>query len=130
MHFLKHPLLLIGWLALSCTLFASHPPLPKGMAAPVDQNPQKLKLPMGFSPNGDGVNDLFRAEIEGVQALHITIFAPNGDLMYEARQVHFAWDGQSPEGGPAPEGIYTYAVWARFESGQEIQQNGSVTLVR
>ena len=96
----------------------------------VVRRPVSLHFPMGFSPNGDGFNDLFQADIKGVEDFRLRIYTTLGQLVYEADRTGFAWDGRVLGGPPAAEGVYIYAAEARTADGQVLQQEGSVTLVR
>ncbi len=66
----------------------------------------KLYIPSAFSPNNDGINDLF--EIGRVQAniQSIQIFNRWGVLVYEGNT---AWDGRI-KGVDAAEGMYVYKI--------------------
>jgi gliding motility-associated-like protein len=73
-------------------------------------------IPEGFSPNNDGVNDLF--VIRGIQYFpnnSFTIFNRWGNKVYEANAYMNTWDGSSSEGvsisdGKLPVGTYFYLL--------------------
>ena len=72
----------------------------------LDVDPCDLFIPEGFSPNGDGTNDLF--EIENVPAgltYSIEIFNIWGDKVYQSDNYKNDWDG-----GNLPTGTYYYVV--------------------
>lgn len=90
-----------------------------GISNYLDPDPCDLIVPSGFSPNGDGINDVF--EIVGISAFpdnKVTIFNRWGNLVYEANgynNTSVVWDGQNtgalPNGtGPVPEGTYFYVI--------------------
>jgi gliding motility-associated-like protein len=72
----------------------------------------EIFIPEGFSPNGDGVNDLF--EIVGLHRYpnnRVTIFNRWGRKVYDARNYQNDWDGRSQDAltlgtGTLPEGTY------------------------
>jgi len=88
-------------------------------------------IPNIFSPNGDGVNDVFRPELgEGNYALErLQIYDRWGNRLYECRGPDCAWRGQSGSraGG---EGVYVYEIQIRTPDGQLRIETGAVTLVR
>lgn len=67
-----------------------------------------FKIPTGFSPNGDGINDQF--EIVGnhlFQESTLRIFDRWGKLIYEKYNYQGDWDG-TIDGSPAEAGSYIY----------------------
>lgn len=72
----------------------------------LDVDPCNLFIPEGFSPNGDGTNDLF--EIENVPAnltYSLEIFNIWGDQVYGSENYKNDWDGAN-----LPTGTYYYVV--------------------
>jgi gliding motility-associated-like protein len=84
-----------------------------------------LFIPNVFTPNGDGVNDLFRIVGSVECLLEMSIYDRWGNLLYTTRTAPFAWDGRVKQGEPANEGTYVYLL--RFE---KYVRAGTVTLVR
>ncbi len=67
-------------------------------------------LPNVFSPNGDGLNDGFVTLYTGSQPFTLTIFDRWGAQHFNTRDKLEAWDGNSKNGEPLPEGVYFYKV--------------------
>lgn len=82
----------------------------------VETFPTDFNIPEGFSPNGDGINDLF--VIRGIQNFpsnNFTIFNRWGDKVFEASPYKNTWDGSNTKGlkigGDAlPTGTYFYVI--------------------
>ncbi|HNX08153.1 MAG TPA: gliding motility-associated C-terminal domain-containing protein, partial [Bacteroidales bacterium] len=70
-------------------------------------------IPNTFTPNGDGMNDVFSVIGENIEALEIWIYNRWGQVVYYSDDVHFAWDGRY-NGAPAMQGVYTY--YLEYES--------------
>ncbi|MEM5948082.1 gliding motility-associated C-terminal domain-containing protein [Spirochaetia bacterium 38H-sp] len=92
----------------------------------VDTKPPVVLLNYGykkFSPNGDGFRDSFVVEQAAEEDLTWTseIRSKEGGLIYSKTwrdgTSDFIWDGRTAEGGEAPEGFYTYKVYARDDAG-------------
>jgi gliding motility-associated-like protein len=88
-------------------------------------------IPNVFSPNEDGVNDLFMITSTGVKELTLEIFNRWGQLMYESKSRDKAsWDGMTSNGEKAPTGTYFYFVKAIGFDDKEISKNGPLNLFR
>ncbi len=86
----------------------------------------KFYLPNVFSPNGDGVNDIFKVDGEAAQSDHsILIFDRWGNQVFEGKE----WDGYS-NGEISPDGVYVYFVKLHTSTGDQILHQGSITLLR
>jgi gliding motility-associated-like protein len=92
-------------------------------------------MPNTFSPNGDGVNDVFYPRgksLYNVQSL--TIFNRWGQMVFQRRDFpantqSMGWDGTF-NGRPAPADAYVYIVEVICENAQVVAIHGSVTLIR
>ena len=73
-------------------------------------DPFRLNIPNAFTPNGDGVNDVFRVvPFEGVEAIGgLAIYDRWGEKVYEGYGDVF-WDGQI-KGKPGPSDVYVYRI--------------------
>ncbi len=88
----------------------------------------ELFLPTAFSPNGDGVNDLFRLRGTLPEELRISIYNQWGEVLFQSENPGFAWDG-TRNGLPVHSGTYVYVLEITTESGTQVQ-SGHVTLLR
>ncbi|MCB0851765.1 MAG: gliding motility-associated C-terminal domain-containing protein, partial [Bacteroidetes bacterium] len=88
-----------------------------------------LHVPSGFTPNGDGNNDLFLVGYYGIQSLNIRIYSRWGQKIYEASNKDFRWDGRY-KGAALPEGVYVYVIDGIGENGLDYERRGTVTLIR
>jgi gliding motility-associated-like protein len=66
-----------------------------------------------FTPNGDGENDVFFLESEGLTDFSIVVFDPNGEIVYKSSDANFKWDGRDIRTNElVPSGNYMYMVSA------------------
>lgn len=91
--------------------------------------PLEIYFPNAFSPNQDGINDVFLVSGKGIDFLEMYIFDAWGHLMKTLHSPQETWDGTS-KGKFAPEGVYTYKAKARSNLGQSIERGGTITLIR
>jgi len=87
------------------------------------------KLPDAFSPNGDGVNDVFYVRGGPFKELHLRIYNGWGELIFESTDPLFGWDG-TYKGQPEINGTYVYTVVATSTDGQQHDRAGKLTLIR
>ena len=89
-------------------------------------------IPNAFTPNGDGLNDVFRITglpPESITAFNLQIFDRWGQAIFTSQDVEEGWDGTI--GGEAcPAGVYVWAIWYRNEGRHEVTNRGTITLVR
>jgi gliding motility-associated-like protein len=95
-----------------------------------------IQVPNAFSPNGDGLNEVFRPVIEpGCQVRGYTLQIYNrwGQLVYATpagSSTSSGWDG-TIRGQAADAGTYMYTLWLEAGTKEKIrQQKGDITLIR
>ncbi len=92
-----------------------------------------LFIPNMFSPNGDGINDIFQVYSSALEALDLSIYNRWGELIFRSNDMHTGWDG-SFKGKPQPAGAFIWRINGRYAGGEEIIINGgntgSVLLIR
>lgn len=91
-----------------------------------------LLIPNAFSPNGDGVNDVFRITGYLIQEVSLTIYNRWGNEVFSetgAPLENHGWNGMYKE-KTAPLGVYVYYATVVYTNGTTQQLKGNVTLVR
>jgi gliding motility-associated-like protein len=74
-----------------------------------DEHPDTLNIPNAFSPNGDGINDLF--VIRGLSSQsQLLIFDRSGKKQYESDDYQNNWNGKDSEGKIMESGTYWYVL--------------------
>lgn len=89
---------------------------------------QALHIPNAFSPNNDGINDVWHiAGLAAYPMARVQVFSRWGQVVFESRGYAKPWDGTS-NNKPMPIGTYYYVI-DLGEKGQE-KLSGSITLIR
>jgi gliding motility-associated-like protein len=72
----------------------------------------QLEIPNVFTPNGDGINDLFRVNLSGnaLKSFKIDIYDRWGLLMFSSSSINNKWDGRTTAGLKAVNGTYFYII--------------------
>jgi len=87
-------------------------------------------IPNAFTPDGDGINDLFGAKGEGIKEYRLLIYDRWGEQVFKSESIDHQWDG-TYNNNNAPEGSYVYELYVQNEEGNDFKkQTGSVTLLR
>lgn len=89
-----------------------------------------LMVPNIFTPNNDGVNDLFRITGGRLASLDVQVFNRWGQEVARLQRSNQAWDGRTMAGEELSSGTYFYTLQALGHDGRVYEQNGTVTLVR
>lgn len=72
--------------------------------------PRKVGVPNSFSPNGDGINDVFRAiNLEDYPGATFSIWNRWGTEIFHSEGPNYAWDG-TYNGVPQPMEVYVWYV--------------------
>lgn len=70
-----------------------------------------LFVPNAFTPNGDGINDVFSVSVSGIVSYEISIFNRWGEIIYKSTDPSQAWDGTHHK-VKVPAGVYQYIIRA------------------
>jgi len=91
----------------------------------------QLKMPNAFSPNGDGINDIYRAkpEYQSIVEFHAYIFNRWGQKLYEWTDPAGGWDG-TYNGKDVKQGVYFCLVKAKGADGRKFNIHTDVNLLR
>jgi gliding motility-associated-like protein len=107
--------------------FVTAPPPPP----PPEEPPGELVLlPNAFTPDGDGLNDEFKAigQPDKLTSFSMKIFNRWGQMVFETKDVTQGWDG-TYQGKPSPSGTYVYRLDYSISS-RSFDTSGTVILVR
>ena len=88
--------------------------------------------PNAFSPNGDGINDIFYvyANTEYTD-FELNIYSRNGDHVFQARHIEHGWNGRrNGVGELLPTGVYIYTIKYRTISKQSGMEKGKIKLIQ
>jgi len=71
---------------------------------------ENLVVPNVFTPDGDGINDLFLVQTNGTTVYALNIYSRNGVLVYKSVSPTVVWDGMLQSGIKASSGTYFYTI--------------------
>ena len=90
-----------------------------------------IVLPQAFTPNGDGINDVFHPLAANVLNYDFHVYNRWGQEVYSnsSSDLSQGWNGKV-NGEVQPIGVYIYWITGNFVSGKPFSLQGNVTLVR
>ena len=87
-------------------------------------------IPNAFTPNGDGLNDIFRPiPVQMTRQEYFRVFNRFGELVFETNQYLKGWDGTF-KGKPQSTGVYIWILKGEDAKGRKVELKGTVTIVR
>jgi len=90
-------------------------------------------MPNAFTPNRDGVNDIFigNGSLAGATDFTFTIWNRWGELVFETTNINKGWNGQKGNiGRDSPAGVYVYVLSYRTPRREKVLLEGFATLIR
>ncbi len=82
-------------------------------------------IPNAFTPNGDGLNDVFEVKGVGVKTYQLQIYSRWGEQLYESDNLENKWDAAN-----VPAGTYVYVIHATTLLDNQIEEKGTVTVIK
>lgn len=98
-------------------------------AVTVIDNPT-VTFPNAFSPNNDGINDVFKPVHGEIAKFEMVILNRNGIIMYRGTDIDQGWDGNNHKGEKCPPDLYVYKAKTTLRDNSFTKQTGYVFLLR
>jgi len=89
-----------------------------------------LYIPNSFTPNGDGLNEIFSAKGVELVTFEMRIFDRWGMEIFYSNDMSKGWNGQRINGSLCMQDVYVYKVSATDINGDEYELMGQVNLIR
>lgn len=87
------------------------------------------QVPTGFTPNGDGHNDLLFVKGGPFKAMKFRVYNNWGEKIFETEDQLKGWDG-TKDGKDQPVGVYVWTLEVDLYNNRTVRKNGDVTLMR
>ncbi|MHB8402720.1 MAG: T9SS type B sorting domain-containing protein, partial [Bacteroidia bacterium] len=91
-----------------------------------------IYVPNAFTPNGDGKNEFFLAEGEGINSFKLYVFDRWGLLLYYSDDINKGWDGTYQAKGTQvlQEDVYVWKIDLTDFTNKAKSLHGTVTLLK
>jgi gliding motility-associated-like protein len=91
----------------------------------------EIYIPNAFSPNGDGLNDVYKPVGRDVLSYHLTIYNRFGQMVFETRDMEEYWTGGYLGGDYfVMDGLYSFILRATDARYNTIERNGMIQVMR
>jgi gliding motility-associated-like protein len=98
-------------------------------AAPKGEEESGVFIPNAFTPNGDGVNDVYYIPDANFTRFEFSVYDRWGNRVYYSDSPSFRWNGDSG-GKQLPSGVYVFVLTASTTKKADIKRSGTITIVR
>ncbi|NNF02614.1 MAG: gliding motility-associated C-terminal domain-containing protein [Bacteroidia bacterium] len=89
-----------------------------------------LLIPNIFTPNGDGINDIWKVKAVDVDQIRIIVFNRWGQEIYNSTDINEGWNG-FVDTRSAPPGVYVFKIeYSITGENFTITKSGDITLIR
>lgn len=92
--------------------------------------PYSFYMPNAYTPNSDGLNEVYRGKGQGFISYEMFIFDRWGQEVYRTTDISRGWTGIDDNGRPFPLGVYVYKVTLETPVGDVFEYSGRVSLIR
>ncbi|HTF04461.1 MAG TPA: gliding motility-associated C-terminal domain-containing protein, partial [Bacteroidia bacterium] len=99
---------------------------------PLEVKPEyTVFIPNAFTPDADGINDVFFVYGAEITTLELKIFDRWGNLVFESDDQYEGWDGRANGGTDvAQQDVYVYKVFIKDFEGKQHKYTGHVSLLK
>lgn len=90
-----------------------------------------LYIPNSFTPEENGLNDVFSVKYSGskIEYFELDIYNRWGQVVKSFSSINDSWDG-TYSGTLAPMGVYSYKIKGKYAGHRDFSQHGIVNLIR
>jgi gliding motility-associated-like protein len=92
--------------------------------------PAQFHFPNAFTPDGDGINDLFAPVGAEITEYELSIFDRWGEQVFTSTSMNTPWDGSVNGSDAAMTGVYVYKFRVAGHYFAPLEGYGHVTLIR
>lgn len=90
----------------------------------------RIYIPNSFTPNGDGVNDVFGFSGVGIYDPRLIVYNRWGNPVFETSDMIEVWTGDDGAGYYSESGAYNWKVYYKDNEGFKREKSGVVLLIR
>ena len=91
----------------------------------------EIYIPNAFTPNEDGINDLFEVKGYNIEYFQMVVVNRYGEEVFRTSSLDDKWDGSEPGNSHYSKNeVYVFSIEAEAKRGKRIEKQGTVTVIR
>ena len=91
----------------------------------------EIYIPTSFTPNEDGINDLFEVKGFNITSFELVVVNRYGHEVFTSNSLDVKWDGaEAANTHYSQNEVYVYSIRAETTNGKRIEKQGTVTVIR
>ncbi len=91
----------------------------------------EVYIPTSFTPNEDGINDLFEVKGFNITSFELVVVNRYGHEVFTSNSLDVKWDGaEAANTHYSQNEVYVYSIRAETTNGKRIEKQGTVTVIR
>lgn len=96
-----------------------------------EKETKEIILPNAFSPNQDGVEDIFFIQnLSNISDFQVVILNAKNQVMYSSNDINFNWDGRNQSGEWVEKGTYVYFLTGINSDGSKFNKASQLRVYR
>lgn len=96
----------------------------------ISEKRDALFIPNAFTPDSDGLNDIFLAQsLEEIIDFEMIISDRRGSILFRSKDIQIGWNGEY-RGKIMPQGTYIYVIIYRTADGERQMKKGTINLIK
>lgn len=84
--------------------------------------------PTAFTPNGDGLNDMFSPLVSGIAISSFEVFRKE-KLIFTAHDNNLKWNGTDTDGNTCKDGVYRYVSKGKNATNGNFEIKGEISII-
>ncbi len=92
------------------------------------KEPLKLFIPNAFTPNEDGINDVYTISSSFFKSIDFSVYDRWGNEVFVSKSLEIRWDGKV-KSSKIPAGVYVYVFDGLTKDDTEIRRSGTISVI-
>lgn len=87
-------------------------------------------IPNAFSPNGDGLNDVWEVLPKNIKDFKMTVYTYQGEKIFESNNINNSWNGMNDDNMFSYNQVYIYVINLVYSNGKVASLRGNISITK